>query len=386
MAESSIAEDGHEQGADAFPPGSTIGILGGGQLGRMLAMAAAQLGFRCHIYCPEPEGPAIDVAGAHTSAAYDDETALAEFAAAVDVATYEFENVAATAVRFLADRIPVRPGVRSLVVSQDRLTEKKFLTDNGVPVAPYQAIDRPDDLDAALAGLGLPLVLKTRRFGYDGKGQVIIRARDEAATALETLGEVPAIAEKFIPFEQEISVIAVGASRSIAARDRQIVAYDVVTNVHRNHILHTATVPAAVSATVASEARRLALAIVNGLCHVGAMGVEFFVLPASGKGSDRGGDLLVNEIAPRVHNSGHWTIDACHSSQFDNHIRAITGWPLAPTKRHSNAVMTNLIGDDIEQWRQTADMANTAFHAYGKTATRPGRKMGHMTRLSPISQ
>ena len=369
--------------AKPLAPGSTIGILGGGQLGRMLAMAAAELGFKCHVYCPDEASPAFDVSAAKTVAAYDDRPALAQFGASVDVVTYEFENVDLIAAEFLAERVTIRPGVKSLLVAQDRLAEKNYLREHGIAVAPFQAISTVDEVPGAIDVLGLPLMIKTRRLGYDGKGQVKAATAAEVVDAFTSLGEVPAIAEKVIDFERELSVIAVGACARSAAGGQEVATYDVTENVHCGQILHTSTVPARISAGVAGQAETMARTIATGLGHVGALGVEFFHVPADDIDGEQDGLLLVNEIAPRVHNSGHWTLDACVASQFANHIRAIAGWPLLPTDRHSNAVMTNLIGDDINAWRQFASAADTVLHVYGKTVIRAGRKMGHMTRLSP---
>ena len=362
----------HGPRAAALPPGSTIGILGGGQLGRMLALAAARLGFRCHVLCPDPESPAFDVAAAKTAASYADEGALQAFAAAVDVVTYEFENVDAAAVALLEAAVPVRPGGHSLAVSQDRLAEKTFLNGLGIPTAPFAPVDERHTLDAALAATGEPAILKTRRFGYDGKGQAVIRSPDDAGPALRAMGGAPAILEGFVPFVREVSVVAV------RALDGAVASYDLAENVHRNGILHTATVPARIGAETARDAARVAKGILAALDHVGAIGIEFFVT-----GEDRKETLLVNEIAPRVHNSGHWTEDACAVSQFENHVRAVAGWPLGPTARHADVTMTNLIGAEAEDWARLAADPDARLHLYGKRRARAGRKMGHVNRLAP---
>ncbi|MBL4864454.1 MAG: 5-(carboxyamino)imidazole ribonucleotide synthase [Rhodobiaceae bacterium] len=359
--------------SEILAPGSTIGILGGGQLGRMLALAAAELGLRVHIYTPEETSPASEVADAATCAAYDDASALENFATTVDVITYEFENVPGETARILNEHAPVRPSPKALAVSQDRLDEKQFLASLGVAVAPFARVDTVVDLTSALEALGSPAVLKTRRFGYDGKGQVKINHRDEAATAIEAIAGAPAILEAFIPFEKEVSVIV---ARS---QDGTVAAYDVGENVHTNHILHTTTVPADMDADVAKGALEIAEKIAHGLDYVGVMGVEFFVLPATTDGPR----LCVNEFAPRVHNSGHWTSDACVVGQFEQHIRAICNWPLGNPQRHSNAVMTNLIGQEALDWQTHAAQSGRALHLYGKHEARPGRKMGHVTDLSP---
>ncbi len=352
-------------------PGSTIGILGGGQLGRMLALAAARLGLCCHIFAPDPESPAFDVVAARTIAEYDDGRALAAFAAAVDVVTYEFENVPVGAVERIGMTVQVRPGAKALAISQDRVAEKSFLRDLGVAVAPFAEVaDRPS-LDRAIGALGLPAVLKTRRLGYDGKGQAVIRWADEAGAALDRMHGAPAILERFVAFQREISVIAVrGAGGGVAI-------YDPAENVHRNGILHTSTVPARITAATAAKAGEIAAALLAALDYVGALGVEFFV---AGEGGEE--TLLVNEIAPRVHNSGHWTEDACAVSQFENHVRAVAGWPLGPSARHADVAMTNLIGAEADDWARLAAEPGARLHLYGKREMRPGRKMGHVNRLA----
>lgn len=357
-------------------PGSTIGILGGGQLGRMLALAAAELGLRVHIYTPEETSPAAEVADAATCAAYDDAAALIAFAAAVDVITYEFENVPGETARILNEHAPVRPSPKALAVSQDRLDEKQFLTSLDIAVAPFAPVDTLDDLTSAIETLGIPAVLKTRRFGYDGKGQVKISVHEEKIAAIEALAGAPAILEAFIPFEKEISVIV---ARSY---DGTCATYDVGENVHHNHILHTTTVPANMDSALAQDAMNIATKIAHGLEYVGVIGVEFFVLPATSSGPR----LCVNEFAPRVHNSGHWTSDACAVGQFEQHIRAICNWPLGNPRRHSDAVMTNLIGREALDWETHAAQPNRSLHLYGKHEARPGRKMGHVTDLHPRSR
>jgi len=366
-----MAESGHLTDTGiALPPGSTIGIFGGGQLGRMLALAAAPLGLKCHIYCPDPQSPAFDFAAARTIAAYDDEGALERFAGSVDAVTYEFENISLAAVEQLAASVPVRPNVQVLAISQDRLAEKTFLQDAGIAVAPFAAVDGLADLEKATAAIGRPAVLKTRRLGYDGKGQVPITDDTEPAAALEQVGDAASIVEGFIDFSKEVSVIAVRGADGATA------SYDVAENVHRRHILHTSTVPAAIRSETAADARRIAEHIMVALDYIGVLGVEYFVVETDGRDS-----LLVNEIAPRVHNSGHWTQDACAVSQFENHIRAVAGWPLGPTGRHADAVMTNLIGAEAYAWAELAADPDARLHLYGKSESRPGRKMGHVTRL-----
>lgn len=352
--------------ATPLPPGSTIGILGGGQLGRMLALAAARLGVRTHIYCPDPDSPAFDVTPKKTVAAYDDEQALAVFASQVDVVTYEFENVPAKTARFLSELKPLRPGANALAISQDRLAEKAFLTVNRIAVAPFAAVTSLDVLDEALAEIGAPAVLKTTRMGYDGKGQRIVRNDADAGIAFEMLSPKPLVLEGFIEFDREISVVV---ARNTAG---DVAAFDPAENVHRDHILKTSTVPAAITKKTAKEAQAIARRIVEALNYVGVLGVEFFVLPT--------GKLLVNEIAPRVHNSGHWTEAVCITDQFEQHIRAILGWPLGDPGRMADVVMENLIGDEIGTI-PTGLGAGIRPHAYGKAESRAGRKMGHLNRV-----
>ncbi len=358
-------------------PNGAVGILGGGQLGRMLAMTAAQLGLRTHIFCPDDRAPAYDVAAATTQAAYTDEEALSAFAKAVDVITYEFENVPAETVAFLTSiGAVVRPGAKALQTSQDRLVEKDFVRSIGARTADYHAVDDLAALKTGLDKVGRPAILKTRRLGYDGKGQTRITTEDSDLSAAydkaikfawDEVGAAPSILEAFVPFEREISIIGARAG------DGDIKLYDPAENVHRNGILKTSSVPAAVSAETADKARAVTRKMLTELDYVGVMGVEFFVLPD--------GDVIINEYAPRVHNSGHWTQDACAISQFEQHIRAVAGWPLGDPARHSNAVMENLIGDESDTWKTLAQEKNACVHLYGKREARPGRKMGHVTRI-----
>lgn len=349
--------------ADVLGPGSTVGILGGGQLGRMLAIAAAQLGLRAHIYCPEDNPPAGEVSAKTTKGAYDDVERLTAFAATVDVVTYEFENVPASAVDALEPLVPVRPGRAALAAAQDRIVEKDFLNGAGAPTVPYAAVDDAATLAAALDLIGAPAVLKTRRFGYDGKGQARIMTLSDAEGALAAMSGAPAILEGFADFRREISVIA---ARGL---DGTIAAFDPGENEHAEGILRKTTVPCAPP----DEAFEIANRILTALDYVGVIGVELF--------ETKDGALLVNEIAPRVHNTGHWTIEACVVDQFQQHIRAICGWPLGDPARHSDAVMINLIGDDANDWASL----NGAVHLYGKGEARPGRKMGHVTMTTPRS-
>lgn len=352
----------------ALPPGSMIGILGGGQLGRMLSLAASKLGMRTHIYCPDANSPAFEVTPHKTVAAYDDEAALAAFADAVDVITYEFENVPAATAEFLAARKPLRPGARALAISQDRLAEKSFLASKNIPVAPHRAVTTLADLDAAIEALCLPAVLKTTRLGYDGKGQRVIRERNEAAEAFAALEPKPLVLEAFVPFEKEISVVV---ARNLSGEVR---SFDAAENVHRHHILFTSTVPADIPPGLEKHAAMLAKVIVVALDYVGVLGVEFFVVPGERP------SLMVNEIAPRVHNSGHWTEAVCLTDQFEQHIRAILGWPLGDPARLADVVMENLVGDEVHIVPGGID-GNTQPHLYGKTEVRPGRKMGHVNRI-----
>lgn len=349
-------------------PLSTIGILGGGQLGRMLAIAAAEMGFRTHIFCPEDNAPAFQVASAFTVAGYDDEAALQAFANAIDVCTFEFENVPEAAVRLVAETVPVRPDANTLAVAQDRLAEKRFMNRIGVSTARFASVDSAEDMAEAAKETGLPGILKTRRMGYDGKGQTTVDKNTDPNDALARLGNMPSILEQRIPFERELSVIiARGVNGDIAA-------FDPAENEHRDHILWHSHVPGNISAGQASEARAIAEQIVEALDYVGVMGVEFF--------ANADGTLLVNEIAPRVHNSGHWTQDAAYTCQFTQHIRAVAGWALADATRHSDVVMENLIGDDVESWDLIASEPDAHLHLYGKQDARPGRKMGHVNRVS----
>jgi 5-(carboxyamino)imidazole ribonucleotide synthase len=353
-------------------PGDTIGILGGGQLGRMLAMAAARLGLRCQVFSPDPDSPAFDVVLHATCAEYADVEALELFANDVDVITYEFENVPAAAAMILGARRPVLPERTILETTQDRLAEKDFVKRLGIGTADYADVSSAAALRAAIARIGLPAVLKTRRFGYDGKGQAIIRQGDDPDRIWEDLGTRSAILEAFIPFEREISVIAARSA------DGQVECFDVTENEHRDHILKISRAPAAIPETLAARARGIAETIANALNYVGVLAVEMFVVQGEG-----GPTVLVNEIAPRVHNSGHWTLDGASISQFEQHIRAIAGWPLGKPVRHGPVTMTNLIGDDINDYERWLTVPGATVHLYGKGAPRPGRKMGHVTQVLP---
>jgi 5-(carboxyamino)imidazole ribonucleotide synthase len=352
-------------------PGSTIGILGGGQLGRMLALAAARLGLHCHIYSPEKDSGAFEVVRASTCAAYDDEAALAKFASSVDVITYEFENVPAKTAAFLAKRKPVFPDPHVLELTQDRLIEKNFIDGLKIAVAPYAAVHSASQLAAGLEKVGRPAVLKTTTMGYDGKGQVKIMPGDDANAAWRKLKNAPCILEGFVKFEREVSVIAARSA------DGHVECFEVTENEHRDHILKISTVPAKVSPVLAAEAKRIATRIAKALDYVGVLAVEMFVVKEGKKQT-----VLVNEIAPRVHNSGHWTMDGATVSQFEQHIRAVAGWPLArPIRLGRKVEMTNLIGAEINETQAWLTVPGASVHLYGKTDARPGRKMGHVTRV-----
>ena len=356
--------------AKALAPGATIGIIGGGQLGRMTALAAANLGFKCHIFTPERNSPAEQVAATATVAAYDDEAALAAFADAVDVVTFEFENIPFESVELLSRHRPVRPHWDCLRISQDRVVEKEFLNSLGAETAPWKGpLTSVADLEAAVAGIGRPAVLKSTRLGYDGKGQARIDADTDLAAAWAEMGADEAVLEGFVAFEREVSVVI---ARGL---DGATAAFDVVENVHKNHILDITRAPAAIAAALADEARALAARIVTEMGLVGLLAIEMFVT-ADGK-------LLVNEVAPRPHNSGHWTQDACVTSQFEQFVRAVTGLPLGSPERLFDAEMTNLIGDDVEAWPDIVNEPGAHLHLYGKAEARPGRKMGHVNRLFP---
>ena len=356
--------------AGALPPGSTIGIVGGGQLGRMSAMAAARLGYRCLILTDEPDSPASHVALGCIVGDYDNPDTLRAFAGAVDVITFEFENVSAAGLDLLAALRPVRPGPSVLRISQDRIAEKSFLNQAGADTAPWAAVTDADALEAALARIGLPAILKTTRLGYDGKGQALVRSPEDARAAFVALSPKPLILEGFVDFAREISVIV---ARGL---DGASCAFDAVENRHRDHILDLTLAPAPIDPAIAERARALALRVADALDLVGLLAVEMFVTAEGG--------VVVNEIAPRPHNSGHWTIDACPASQFELHIRAVAGLPLPTAGRHSDAVMKNLVGpEETALWPAILATDGLIGHLYGKTEARPGRKMGHVTRLFP---
>jgi 5-(carboxyamino)imidazole ribonucleotide synthase len=353
-----------------LPPDATIGIVGGGQLGRMSALAAARLGYRCHILSPEVDCPAARVSAGHTLGDYEDPAALEHFAAHADVITFEFENVSATGLDLLAARKPVRPGTAILRVSQDRAVEKSFLNGIGVPTAPWRPVASLAELQDAAAALGLPAILKTTRLGYDGKGQAMLRGEGDLAPAFKRLAPKPLILEGFVDFACEISVIVARGA------DGAMTSFDAVENRHRDHILDLTLAPARIPQQTAAAATALARRVAEGLDLVGLLAVEMFVTADN--------RVLVNEIAPRPHNSGHWTIDACPASQFELHIRAVAGLPLPNATRHADAVMKNLVGpEEIALWPQILATPGLIPHHYGKTEVRPGRKLGHVTRLFP---
>jgi 5-(carboxyamino)imidazole ribonucleotide synthase len=353
-----------------LPPNATIGLVGGGQLGRMSAMAAARLGYRCHILTREQDSPAAQVSHGVTISDYTDPKSLRSFADAVDVISFEFENVSAEGLDLLASLKPVRPSPAILRISQDRIAEKSFVNGQGIATAPWKPVGSLAELQAASVALGLPAVLKTTREGYDGKGQAILRAPEDLAPAFERLTPKPLILEGFVNYAMEISVI-VGRGE-----DGSIAAFDTVENRHRAHILDLTMAPARVPVAISNAAQTIARKIATGLDLVGLLAVEMFV--------DADGSVKVNEIAPRPHNSGHWTIDACPMSQFELHIRAIAGLPLPPATRHADAVMKNLVGpEEAALWPRIVATPGFIPHLYGKDVARPGRKMGHVTRLFP---
>jgi len=360
-------------------PGSTIGILGSGQLGRMLAIAAARLGLRTHIYA-DTSGPAFDVAAEHTIAPYGDLGHIRAFASKVDVVTYEFENVPLAAAAAAATAAPVRPGPRALEIAQDRIVEKRFLDGLSIPVAPFAEVNAQAELEAALSTIGPPAILKTCRYGYDGKGQVRISSDEQPGRAWDALKGQPSVLEKVVDFHCEISVLA---CRSI---DGTMKFYDCPRNEHVDGILSRSVVPNGLPQAVCDGAMDIARTIAEELDYVGLLTAEMFVVstgsgPDAAVGAQTAPRLLVNEIAPRVHNSGHWTMEACRTGQFENHIRAIAGWPLGDTSRFVDAQMINLIGDAVHDWKTLAADPKNAVHIYGKNEARPGRKMGHVTRL-----
>lgn len=352
------------------PPGGTIGIIGGGQLGRMLAMAAARLGLKSAIYNDGPDAPAFQVTQHSVVASYDDLDKLASFAKACDVVTFEFENLPAHAIAHLSQFTPVNPSSQALALTQDRLSEKTFVASLGLETAPFFEVSSLAQASQAFGKLNGRGILKTRRFGYDGKGQAKVSSRQDVVAAFERFKCAPAILEGYVDFAYEASVVA---ARGV---DGSFQAFDPPENEHENHILRRSSVPSRLSQDQVRQAKAIALTIANALDYVGVLAVELFVR--------EDGRLIVNEIAPRVHNSGHWTIEACQCSQFEQHIRAVAGWPLGEPSRHADAVMENIIGAEANAWESLAK--GGALHLYGKSQARIGRKMGHLTRLRPLTK
>ncbi len=355
-----------------LPPGSTIGIIGNGQLGRMTALAAARLGYMCHVYGPDADSPAEQVALKATVAAYDDHDALVAFANAVDVVTFEFENIPYESVQLLTQHVEVRPGWNCLQISQDRLIEKTFINDCGIETAPFKGVNSLAELEEAVDTLGRPSILKTTRMGYDGKGQALIRPETELHIAYESMANALSVLEGFVDFQREISVIV---ARSACG---QWTAFEPAENVHVDGILDTSTVPANVPDGIVEEAVRIAVTLAEKMEIVGLLAVEMFHTK-----DDR---LIVNEVAPRPHNSGHWTQDACYSDQFEQFVRAVCGLPLGSVERRNDLVMKNLIGFDVEKWPDYLNEPNAKLHLYGKASTRRGRKMGHVNLVYPLGQ
>jgi 5-(carboxyamino)imidazole ribonucleotide synthase len=346
--------------------GSTIGILGGGQLGQMLSMAASRLGFKTHIFEPSENPPASNVASKFTRAEYDDYDALKQFASSVDVVTYEFENIPTAALDIIETQSEIFPNREALKISQDRLIEKEFINKLGFKTASFCEVNSIEELIHAINQIGAPSILKTRRFGYDGKGQVKVQPSSKPEEIWKNLGEKALILEGFINFSSEFSVIG---SRS---KDGQISCFDPGENVHKDGILRTTTVPAHLTNQQKTEAVLITAKILETLKYVGVIGIEFFLEKNS---------LVINEFAPRVHNSGHWTQNGCTVDQFEQHIRAITGWKLGNAERHSDVIMENLIGDEIYKTNQLVEDGSIALHLYGKADVNPGRKMGHFNRI-----
>ncbi len=353
-------------------PGATIGILGGGQLARMLALAAAGLGYRIHIYAPEADSPARDVSAAFTKAAYEDERALQRFAAEVDIVTYEFENVPAVTAHFLEKLRPLRPGAEALVATQDRLVEKRFFNALGLVTAPFQPVENGGELARAVAQIGRPSILKSRRLGYDGKGQAMIREGSDIGAIYRAMGSPPCILEGVVNFVREISIVAARTEQGAFA------AYEPCENTHEHHILARTVVPATLRPETAQKAKDYVHAIADALDYVGVLAVEMFVVEDYHTKEER---LIINEMAPRVHNSGHWTQGGAQTSQFEQHIRAICGLPLGATARLGDIVMINLIGEAVETWAEHLADPDALLQLYGKRETRPGRKMGHVTKV-----
>ncbi len=359
-------------GADMTPlqPGATIGILGGGQLGRMLALAAGRLGLQCHIFTPEANDCALQVVKKKTVSSYENAEALRAFTQDCDVITYEFENVPADTAAFLSSLRPVRPDPRVLQITQDRLHEKTFVQELGIPTARFHAVSDENQFYSAIEKLGLPAILKTRRMGYDGKGQACIRSESQLREIWQKFSDAPCILEEFVKFDRELSVIAARGT------DGDLVCFDLTENIHRNHILALSHAPANISPQIAGKAQSFVRRIADAFGYVGVIAIELFLVTKAGTTS-----LLVNEIAPRVHNSGHWTLDGATISQFEQHVRAVAGWPLGRPTTLGRAEMVNLIGDEINDFSRWLNTPGATIHIYGKDKAVPGRKMGHATRI-----
>ena len=353
-------------------PGGHIGILGDGQLGRMMAIAAAEMGYFVHVYGPEEDSPAAQVSHRSTVAPYGDKAALEKFAKSVDVVTLEFENIPTDTLEFLNALVPVRPNAKVLEITQDRLYEKSFINNLGIGTATFANVESIDELVAAIKQIKLPAILKTRRLGYDGKGQVKITGSSDLDDVWKEMKNAPSILEGFVNFKMEISVIVARSTQG------EIACYCPVENRHKNHILDITLAPADIPKRLVDKAVEIAGKIAAKIDLVGMIAVEMFVT--------KDNQILVNELAPRPHNSGHWTIEGCATSQFRQIIRAVCGLPLGQPERHSNAVMRNLIGDDVETWGALLEDAENSLHLYGKAEAREGRKMGHVTKLFPLSQ
>lgn len=353
-------------------PGSTIGIIGNGQLGRMTVLAAARLGYLCHVYGPEADSPAEQVAHKATVAAYEDHESLLAFAKSCDVVTFEFENIPHESAQLLAQHVPLHPSWNCLQISQDRLIEKKFINDCGIPTAPFAAVNSLDDLKQAVERLGRPAILKTTRMGYDGKGQAVIKADSDLVAIYDNMQGAPCVLEGFVSFQREISVIV---ARSAAG---ETMAFDPAENHHVNGILDTSSVPAAISDDIQAQAIKIATTLADKMDCIGLLAVEMFHTTDD--------QLVVNEVAPRPHNSGHWTQDACYTDQFEQLVRAVCALPLGSTMRRSDLVMKNLIGFDVDHWPNYMRQANAKLHLYGKASTREGRKMGHVNLIYPLGQ
>ena len=363
-----------------LPAGSTIGILGGGQLGWMLSLASKDLKYPCHIFAPEKNPSAMQTAACHTRAEFDDIDSLKNFAESVDVITYEFENIPVEPLRAIENIRPIRPSLKSLEICQHRLKEKNFVKNLGISTTPFAEAASVDNLPPTLANLELPAFVKTLRMGYDGKGQFVIRRREDASQVPEKLGEGPWIVEAGVNFSQEFAVVAT------RGRNRNTNCFNAIATYHEGGILRRAKSPAGLHPDLESYAQKTVVAIAEALEHVGVLTVEFFLLGDINDGANASKRILVNEIAPRVHNSGHLTRESCVASQFEQHIRAICGLDLGDTTRTKNAEMENLLGEEVNDWETHANEPGVYATLYGKGEARPGRKMGHVVRVSPLSR